>query len=228
MAWRSSGRTNAQLIGNLATNGIVHSERVMRAMKSVDRANYVPSWEEAYEDSPQPIGYGATISAPHMHAYASEHLLPYLKQGSRVLDVGSGSGYLVAVLHELVKPGGTVVGIDHIPELVENSVENLKKDGRAEALEKGEIIMVAGDGRLGYPTGGPYDTIHVGAAAPTVPQALIDQLARPGRIFIPVGNFLQYVEHIDKDEHGNIHREKVMGVRYVPLTDKESQLEFPF
>ncbi|KDR79838.1 hypothetical protein GALMADRAFT_241928 [Galerina marginata CBS 339.88] len=225
MAWRSSGRTNAQLIGNLSKNGILHSERVIEAMKAVDRANYVPSYGEAYEDSPQTIGHGATISAPHMHAYASEHLLPYLRPGSKVLDVGSGSGYLVAVLHELVSPGGKVVGIDHIQELVDSSVENLTKDGRGDAIKRGEIVMLAGDGRLGHPEGGPYDAIHVGAAAATVPEALLDQLARPGRMFIPVGVYLQNIEHIDKDEHGKIHEEEVMGVRYVPLTDRDKQLE---
>jgi len=88
------------------------------------------------------------------HAYASEHLLPYLRPGANVLDVGSGSGYLVSVLHNLVTPAGKVVGIDHIKELVDASVENLKKDGKGEALQKGEIVMVAGDGRLGYPEGG--------------------------------------------------------------------------
>jgi len=90
---------------------------------------------------------------------------------------------------------------------------------------------------------GPYDAIHVGAAAPTVPQALIDQLASPGRMFIPVGTFMQYIEQIDKDDEGNVHRKKVMGVRvrcfsllsrnpwltflllqYVPLTDREAQV----
>ncbi|KAF9557036.1 Pcmt1-prov protein [Agrocybe pediades] len=224
MAWRCSGKTNAQLIANMRANGIIHSERVVKAMTAVDRANYVPYTEDAYEDSPQIIGHGATISAPHMHAYASEHLLTYLRPGAKVLDVGSGSGYLVAVLHELVSPGGKVVGIDHIPELVEDSINNLKKDGREDAMKKGEIVMISGDGRLGYPEGGPYDAIHVGAAAPKVPQALIDQLAPKGRMFIPVGTYMQNIEHIDKDEDGSIRREEVMGVRYVPLTDREKQI----
>ncbi|KAF4618545.1 hypothetical protein D9613_009727 [Agrocybe pediades] len=214
------------LIANMKANGIIHSERVVKAMTAVDRANYVPYTEDAYEDSPQLqqttriIGHGATISAPHMcltityqHAYASEHLLTYLRPGAKVLDVGSGSGYLVAVLHELVSPGGKVVGIEHIPELVEDSINNLKKDGREDAMKKGEIVMISGDGRLGYPEGGPYDAIHVGAAAPKVPQALIDQLAPKGRMFIPVGTYMQNIEHIDKDEDGNIRREEVMGVR---------------
>lgn len=89
-----------------------------------------------------------------MHAHASEYLLTYLQPGSRVLDVGSGSGYLTAIFHHLVSPGngqptGKVVGIDHIAELVDWSVENLNKDKLGPALDSGQIEMVAGDGRKG-------------------------------------------------------------------------------
>lgn len=88
------------------------------------------------------------------HAHAAEHLLPFLHPGAKVLDVGSGSGYLTAVLHYIVssddpsKPG-KVVGIDHIPELVQSSVQNLKADGLGKALENGQIEMITGDGRQG-------------------------------------------------------------------------------
>jgi protein-L-isoaspartate(D-aspartate) O-methyltransferase len=89
-----------------------------------------------------------------MHAHASEYLLTYLQPGSKVLDVGSGSGYLTAIFHHLVSPGdgqptGKVVGIDHITELVDSSIENLKNDGLAPALDSGQIEMVTGDGRKG-------------------------------------------------------------------------------
>ena len=98
-----------------------------------------------------------------MHAHASEYLLTYLQPGSRVLDVGSGSGYLTAIFHHLVSPGdgrptGKVVGIDHIAELVDWSVGNLKKDGLSPALESGQIEMITGDGRKGRltnPSHGP-------------------------------------------------------------------------
>ncbi|KAF9459669.1 protein-L-isoaspartate O-methyltransferase [Collybia nuda] len=223
MAWRCSGNSNSELISNMSTSGIFHSERVATAMASVDRANYVKNKADAYEDSPQTIGHGATISAPHMHAYAAEHLLPYIQPGAKVLDVGSGSGYLSAVLHHLVGPTGKVVGIDHIPELVDWSIENLKKDGLGQALEHKQIEMIAGDGRQGHASGGPYDAIHVGAAAPTLPPALVEQLASPGRIFIPVGTFAQYIEHIDKDAEGKVTQKRIMGVSYVPLTDQDKQ-----
>ncbi|TCD66913.1 hypothetical protein EIP91_000752 [Steccherinum ochraceum] len=221
MAWTCSGATSAQLIGNMQKAGLIHSDIVATAMKKVDRANYVLRKSRAYEDSPQPIGHDATISAPHMHAHATENLLPFLKPGSKVLDVGSGSGYLCAVLHHIVGPQGKVVGIDHIPELVEFSVENLKKDGLGEQLESGSIEMVMGDGRQGYAQGGPYDAIHVGAAAPHMPQALVDQLAQPGRMFIPVGTYSQAVYQVDKDEDGNVTEQELFGVMYVPLTDRK-------
>ncbi|KAF9269574.1 protein-L-isoaspartate O-methyltransferase [Marasmius fiardii PR-910] len=223
MAWRCTGKTNSELISNLAMNGIFNSQSVASAMNKVDRANYVLHKSQAYEDSPQVIGFGATISAPHMHAYASEHLLPYLRPGAKVLDVGSGSGYLVAVLHQLVSPGGKVVGIEHVDELVEWSKENLKKDGLGAELESKSIQIITGDGRKGYANEGPYDAIHVGAAAPTIPPALVDQLASPGRLFIPVGTSLQNILHVDKDAEGNISEKEIMSVRYVPLTDRDIQ-----
>ncbi|OAX38288.1 protein-L-isoaspartate O-methyltransferase [Rhizopogon vinicolor AM-OR11-026] len=222
MAWRCSGHTNADLIANMHAARIITSERVKEAMTKVDRANYVLHKSEAYEDSPQSIGHSATISAPHMHAHAIEHLLDFLGPGKRVLDVGSGSGYLCAVLHHLV-PGGVVVGIDHIPELVDWSKGNLRKDGLGSALDKGEIIMVAGDGRQGYSDLAPYDAIHVGAAAPTLPHQLVDQLKSPGRMFIPVGTFTQEILQVDKDKNGKVTKKELMGVMYVPLTDAEGQ-----
>ncbi|KAL4072507.1 protein-L-isoaspartate O-methyltransferase [Scleroderma yunnanense] len=233
MAWRCTGRTNAELISNMRKQGIISSDRVAAAMSNVDRANYVTRPSTAYQDSPQPIGHGATISAPHMHAYAVEHLLPYLQPGAKVLDVGSGSGYLSAVLHNLVSPPpsptqphtpqGKVVGIDHISELVEWSKKNLEKDGLGHALRDGRIEMVTGDGRLGHPADGPYDAIHVGAASPTLPQALVDQLKAPGKMFIPVGVSSQSIWEVEKSATGEVKKREIMDVMYVPLTDPERQ-----
>ncbi|KAJ3764038.1 Pcmt1-prov protein [Lentinula raphanica] len=245
MAWSSSGSSNAELIDNMLRNGILAaSARVARAMKKVDRANYVRDRRDAYQDSPQSIGHGATISAPHMHAYAAAHLLPYLPPGGRVLDIGSGSGYLSAVFYHLINdPHGEnpsnsdtdtdtdtdseqkplVTGIEHVSQLTDWSLSNLNRDGLGAALENGQIQMITGDGRLGYPKNAPYNAIHVGAAAPDLPQALVDQLAPGGRIFIPIGTYVQNVYHIDKDETGKVTQTEVMGVRYVPLTDRESQ-----
>lgn len=114
-------------------------------------------------------------------------------------------------MHELVGPSGTVLGIDHIDDLVQQSQNNLCKSRKtAAALEQGQIKVVCGDGRAGashhdLPQGG-FDAIHVGAAAPEIPQVLIDQLKSPGRCFIPVGTVRQAVYQIDKDAQGESWR----------------------
>lgn len=225
MAWRCTGSTNAELVSNLQAARLIRSPQVAAAFSRVDRAHYVRPFTSgnggAYEDSPQSIGYGATISAPHMHAHAAENVFGLIKPGARVLDVGSGSGYFCAILHEL---GGHVVGIDHIPQLTEQSKANLRADGYGPALDSGKIEIVCGDGRQGYAKGGPYSVIHVGAAAPTLPQALIDQMDSPGRMFIPVGpSFSQSILQVDKDAKGNVTQQELFGVRYVPLTEKDQQ-----
>ncbi|GAA95996.1 uncharacterized protein L969DRAFT_90239 [Mixia osmundae IAM 14324] len=241
MAWRCSGRSNGELIDNLYKNGLIQSEAIMQAMKRVDRLNYLNTsilsgsffnparsdadnrqrWaREAYTDSPYSIGWDATITAPHMHANALENVLPFLRPGARVLDVGSGSGYLLGIFNALVSPGGRVVGIDHIPELVDLSRENLIRDGYQTELKSDAIRLIAGDGRQGVETEGPYDVIHVGAAAPKLPQALVDQLKSPGRLFIPIGTNDQSIYQIDKDADGKVTQVKLYGVRYVPLTDR--------
>ncbi|KAF8348500.1 protein-L-isoaspartate O-methyltransferase [Amanita rubescens] len=223
MAWRSSGLTNIELIANLNRHGILKSDATKNAMLLVDRTNYVRDHASAYEDSPQRIGHGATISAPHMHAYALENLFPLLKPGASVLDVGSGSGYLLAIFHRIVGETGKVVGIEHVPELVEWSKENLRKDGLGNALDAKQIEVIVGDGRDGYAEKGPYNAIHVGAAAPNVPSTLVNQLASPGRMFIPVGIYMQDVQQIDKDENDRVTQQPIMSVSYVPLTDREKQ-----
>ncbi|KNG88009.1 protein-L-isoaspartate O-methyltransferase [Aspergillus nomiae NRRL 13137] len=235
MAWYCSGSTNAELVDNLFKAGLVKNERVKNAMLGVDRAHYAPS--RPYSDSPQPIGYGATISAPHMHVHACEYLIDFLRPGSRVLDIGSGSGYLTHVLANLVTDpsipddlNGHVIGIDHIPELVDLADKNMhKSDQGRKLLDTGKVKFIIADGRLGWQEGAPYDAIHVGAAAEKLHPALIAQLRAPGRMFIPVDTECdgsargfgggQYIWVVDKRVDGSVHKEKVFQVSYVPLTD---------
>lgn len=117
-----------------------------------------------------------------MHVAAAESLLPFLYPGARVLDVGSGSGYLTQVLASLVGAEGRVVGVDHIQGLVDKATKNIGKspEGR-EMLEKGQVVFVKADGRKGWTDGAPYDAIHVGAAAVEAHAPLVEQLKTPGR-----------------------------------------------
>ncbi|OMJ24914.1 Protein-L-isoaspartate(D-aspartate) O-methyltransferase [Smittium culicis] len=158
-----------------------------------------------------------------MHAYALEYLEEYLKPGNKVLDVGSGSGYLTACMAAMVKPNGLVVGIDHVKQLVDLSISNISASNR-EWLDTGLIKMVTGDGRKGCIEYGPYDCIHVGAASPTEPIELINQLKNNGRMFIPIGADSQQIYVYTKDNEGRVSKDAVLGVIYVPLTDLQKQI----
>lgn len=117
-----------------------------------------------------------------MHARAAESLLPFLHANARVLDIGSGSGYLTHVLANLVGDRGRIVGIDHVQGLVDLAKGNMSRsEAGRRLLETEKVQFVTGDGRRGWAEGAPYDAIHVGAAAKEMHQAIIDQLKAPGR-----------------------------------------------
>jgi len=158
-----------------------------------------------------------------MHAHALETCLPHIRPTARILDIGSGSGYLTHCFANLISDdGGKVVGLEHIPELIELAKKNMAKseDGRS-LLETGKAEFVQGDGRLGYGGKEEWDVVHVGAAAEKVGEGLLGVLKRGGRMFIPVEDAMgyQYIWVIDKKEDGSVERKKEWGVRFVPLTD---------
>ena len=179
------------MVEALSKHGIIRHPRVAAALLAVDRGDFVLDPSTAYYDTPQPIGHGATISAPHMHAHVLEHMHDKLVPGAVALDVGSGSGFLAAAMCELVSPGGRVFGIEHIPALVEWSKRNVAKHHPQLLATGGPLTLLEGDGYAGLPAEGPFDAIHVGAAAPSTPVALLDQLKVGGRLIIPVGRFVQ-------------------------------------
>ncbi|CDJ51536.1 UPF0202 family protein, putative [Eimeria brunetti] len=154
----------------------------------VDRGYFVK--QDPYLDSPQPIGFSATISAPHMHAIALDQLADKLNRGSRALDVGSGTGYLTVCMALMVgaaeEGGGIAIGMDYIQGLVDLSRKNVAA-AFPQLLQSPNFELIKGDGWAGGPSwGAPYDAIHVGAAAAAVPAALLQQLAAGGKMVIPV------------------------------------------
>ncbi|CAI0447463.1 unnamed protein product, partial [Linum tenue] len=212
---------NKAMVDNLKRYGVFNSDKVAEVMENIDRALFVPNGNSAYADTPMPIGYNATISAPHMHATCLQLLEDYLKPGMHALDVGSGTGYLTACFAMMVGPEGRAIGVDHIPELVETSIKNVEKSAAA-SLTLCPLLNT--DGRQGWPEFAPYDAIHVGAAAPEIPQPLIEQLKPGGRMVIPVGSIFQDLKVVDKNQDGSISVRTETSVRYVPLTSKDAQL----
>jgi protein-L-isoaspartate(D-aspartate) O-methyltransferase len=188
------------------------NDRVVEAMSRVPRELFVPERlkTEAYYDMPVPIGYGQTISAPHMVAIMCEIL--DLQKGMKVLEVGGGSGYHAAVMADLVGPEGHVYSMERFPELAAWARENLQKAGIT------NVTVVEGDGSLGLPEHAPFDRISVAATAPSVPEPLKQQLRPGGKLVIPVG--IGYQELILVTRKNGFVTEEKMGVAFVPLVGK--------
>jgi len=237
-AWTCHGRTQKEMVDKLSAANIVSSKAIREILYKVDRGNYVVNREVAYDDTPQAIGYGQTISAPHMHAHVLEELVPPLEKLHRddpglsfsILDVGCGSGYLTTCFGRMLDGEsplgykGKVYGIDYVPELVEMTRRNMNKaDG--DLLKSGIVEVSVGNGWKGLPAAAPFHAIHVGAAAETFPKALMMQLAVGGRMVIPVGpdGGYQNLYRVDRIYHSSTFEEsdyvvkQLLGVRYVPL-----------
>jgi len=190
------------------------SEKVSKAMLKVPRHVFIPEYaSEAYNDYPLPIGYEQTISAPHMVAIMCELL--DLKEGEKVLEVGTGSGYHAAVVAEIVGEKGKVISIERIPELAERAKRTL------ESLGIKNVNVIVGDGSKGYEEEAPYDKIYVTAAAPDIPKSLIEQLKNGGKMVIPIGDYVQYLYVVEKDKTGKITKKNWGPVRFVLLIGEE-------
>jgi len=214
-------RSHEELLHRLRERGLVRSQAVWEAMLAVDRGGYAPSLP--YVDAPQVIGHGATISAPHMHAHSLELLAGHLKPGACALDVGCGSGFLCACMARMVGRDGHVIAIERLSPLVDLAAANVAKTDSD--LLDGRLLIMQGDGWKGSANHAPFDAIHVGAAAATVPVALQEQLRPGGRMVIPVGTQAQEFIQIDKELDGSLTKRVLMSVRYVPLVKPEGLQE---
>ncbi len=184
-------------------------EKILHTYQSLDRRLFLDEWKElAGLDGPLPIGYGQTISQPTLVLKMTLALKPF--QGCRVLEIGTGSGYQTVLLTSFAKAVYTV-------ERLEPLYSDAKK--RLKAMGIRHVHFNLGDGWQGWPEHAPYDRIIVTAAASEIPEALIDQLAVPGIMVIPIGDEfeIQRLLRVEKDENGNVQNEVLDYVRFVPL-----------
>ena len=186
------------------------SPPVRAALGKVERHRFVPAGQQslAYRNHPLPIGSGQTISQPYIVALSTDLVAP--QPGQRVLEIGTGSGYQAAMLAEIVSK---VYSIELVPSLGKEAAERLKTLGYA------NVEVRIGDGYAGWPEQAPFDSILVTAAAPRVPEALLEQLRPGGRLVIPVGasHEAQELLLIEKRPDGSVERRSVLPVRFVPL-----------
>lgn len=196
----------------LRRRGLLRSERLERAMLAVRREDFVPHGyrDHTYEEIPLPLpGEQATISCPHSYPLFYEPL--GLDAGHRFLEVGVGSGYGTALAREVVGTEGMVVSIEMDPVTLAFARRNLARAGY------GDVVLVQGDGGLGWPERAPYDRICVTAACPEVPPPLLDQLAAEGRLIAPILEAGRQRLTLVENAREGIRRRTICDVLYVPL-----------
>lgn len=194
----------------------INDANVLRAMKIVPRHYFVPAdkQEYAYIDLPLPIGEGQTISQPYIVAFMTEALK--LTPESKVLEIGTGSGYQAAICAETAEEVYTI-------EIIEGLAKSAKK--RLEELGYKNVFVKCGDGYFGWPEAGPFDAIIGTAAAEKIPAPLLEQLKPAGRMILPYETEagLQNLVLVTKDPNGAVHKKDVLPVRFVPMTGKVRQ-----
>jgi protein-L-isoaspartate(D-aspartate) O-methyltransferase len=191
----------------------IRDPKVLAAMRRVPRHEFVSErlCQQAYADGPLPIGEKQTISQPYIVAIMTE--LAEISENSRVLEIGTGSGYQCAILRELASE---IYSIEIVEPLAESARDTLER------LGYGDIHLRQGDGYRGWPEAAPFDAILVTAAPPAVPQPLLDQLAVGGRLIVPAGERIQDLMVYTKTPDG-IESESKLPVRFVPMTGEAQE-----
>ena len=206
----------------LIREGFLRSEGIIEAMLKVPREEFTQEMyrDYAYLEVPLPLpGREATISCPHSYPLFYEAL--GLKEGERFLEVGTGSGYGAALAREVVGPQGRVVTVE-----IEEETHRFAK-GNLEKLGYEDILLVLGDGSLGYPPEAPYKKICITAACPRIPEPLIRQLEPGGKMITPLGprNTPQDLVLLEKEANGTLKTRSIDKVLYVPLRGKHGWIE---
>lgn len=186
---------------------MTNKEKITQIYENLDRSYFIDEHKEhAHLDRPLPIGHGQTISQPSLVLQMTIAL--DIDENHRVLEIGTGSGYQTALLS---KAGGKIYTVERIKEHYEQAMKRLGEAGYS------NIDYKLGDGSLGWAEHAPYDRIMVTAAAKTMPEALVEQLAPKGKMVIPVGEGVQELLLVEKDKDGVISQESLGYVRFVDL-----------
>jgi len=206
-------KTINDLIIYLKNSKFITDNRVESALRKIPRHEFVPESEldYAYNNEPLPIMKRQTISQPGVVTRMTEWL--DVKDGQKILEIGTGSGWQSAILSYLVGTGD-VYSIERHPELVKFAQENLKK------LDIDNVHVILGDGTLGYPDESPYDRIIITAACSEIPLPLLDQLKEDGLILAPVGDSSQSLILLQKSSKGLVEIKKQSKYVFVPLVGK--------
>ncbi len=197
------------LIAGLIKEGHLKSDNIISTFFKVSRWEFVPEELKKFttSDEPIPIGYGQTMSAPHMVAIMLELL--DIKEGENILEIGTGSGWNTALMAELTGPEGSITTIEYIKDLHEQAKKNLEEFFNVECIK--------GDGKEGYSKNAPYDKIIVTCAAKEIPKALEEQLADGGLIVIPIGSVIMQ-ELVKGTKKGKwIEKENCGLCKFVPM-----------
>jgi protein-L-isoaspartate(D-aspartate) O-methyltransferase len=212
----------SKLVDNLIKQGKLQSPSVIAALRAVPRSMFLPSDVKPYatSDTPLQIGHGQTVSAPHMVAIMNEAL--QLRLGNKVLEVGAGSGWHAATLAEVVAPResprsewGHVYTVE-----INKSLSEVARKNIMDTRYGDRVTIVTGDGSNGYSAKAPFDRVLVAAAAPKVPNALVEQLKDGGMLLIPIGRMgstFQTLKRITKQAEMKMKEENLGVVAFAPL-----------
>lgn len=204
-----------ELITELVRGGHLITSRIIEGFRTIRRKDFIPTELEQNhaENRPLPIGYGQTISQPLTVAFMLELLQP--REGDKILEIGSGSGWQTALLAHLVGPKGAVISMERIRPLGDFAQLHIDK------YHFTNVRLIVGDGTRGYAREAPYDKIIVAAAAEEIPAQLFKQLAGGGILVMPVGNVEQDIVKMEKISSKEFSKHIYPGFQFVPLVPGE-------